>query len=129
MDPNRPRVAFHFYALLEPDSDDVRYVGQTRRTLRERFFWHLADNKGSAKARWIQGLVAQDRAPRVLSLQRTKLYQDMVYKRKAAWMRMFCEDGHQLLNVPLPKEDVPTDSVRGYFSSKGANKWTPRGLK
>ena len=51
------------YALLEPTTKEVRYVGQTRHPWR-RYAWHLAALRGnSPRVLWLKGLEKQNTLP------------------------------------------------------------------
>ena len=42
------------YGLKEINSDEVRYIGLTTKTLKERFGKHMRDNKSDHKCNWIK---------------------------------------------------------------------------
>lgn len=59
---------FKLYFLLEPDKDEVRYVGITKNTLEERFYKHLRDKHRNYRCNWIKGLLNENTCPRIVSV-------------------------------------------------------------
>jgi hypothetical protein len=90
------------YALVEPDRPEVRYVGQTQDSLQWRLGGHLRNTSPTRKTEWIQGLLGIGQEPRIFCLQKTTVYRWAILKREKAWMRFFYEQGHDLLNYPIP---------------------------
>lgn len=56
------------YALLDPRTDDIRYVGQTTKPIEVRLAGHLAAPSPLVKA-WIAELAVEGRLPRILPLR------------------------------------------------------------
>jgi hypothetical protein len=100
------RAQVRYYALVEPDSDQVRYVGQTQDSLNWRLDQHLfaarVGRSGSAKSAWIKNLALRGRERRIVLLQKTTVRRDAIVTREMQWMRFFHDAGHQLLNHPIP---------------------------
>jgi predicted DNA binding CopG/RHH family protein len=88
------------YALTEPDTLEVRYVGQTRHLFR-RYAWHLtARRDNSAKAQWIKALESRAALPgiRVLEL----VTKEEVNARECWWIEYWQNQGAALLNSAQP---------------------------
>lgn len=59
------------YALVDPETHAIRYVGKTTWSLTHRLRAHLSDIKQAPhthKARWINGLLRQGLRPRIITL-------------------------------------------------------------
>jgi hypothetical protein len=93
-------ATFLIYALLEPDSDNARYVGQTAQPLQLRLDDHLRVRGASARADWIRSLIARDLAPRIVQLDQVTGTRPDAYALETAWIRKLRANGHSLLNVP-----------------------------
>ena len=85
------------YALADPDTGDVRYVGQTKRPRRRLWLHCSASNNRSSRRlpSWIRGLLAQDKRPVMLELERTT-EPDAAEVR---WIAEYRTRGAQLLNM------------------------------
>src|SRR4051812_1235701 len=60
------------YALVDPRTDRIRYVGQTERSAHRRLRRHMSTYElapDTRKTRWLRDLIAQGLAPRVEVLQ------------------------------------------------------------
>lgn len=59
-------MEYQIYLLRDPLTGDVRYVGSTKRPLRERLATHISSTEGStAKLEWISGLRAAGKRPSI----------------------------------------------------------------
>ena len=101
----------YIYALEDPCTGDVRYVGQTR-DLKVRLrshLWQARTGKAANKAlgRWIRSLLDQDVSPRIAPITecRTQYEADLV---EACQVRRYAQlYGEALLNIkynPYRKE-------------------------
>lgn len=59
----------YIYALIDPDTDDVRYIGKSIRP-HQRLKDHMNDTSFCHRAHWLQGLKAKGKKPLVLILDR-----------------------------------------------------------
>lgn len=91
---------FTIYALLEPDSEEPRYVGQTAIPLAIRLDQHLRKGGHSLRADWIRSLIARETKPRIELLEEITGTRHDAYSRETAWIRKLRAKGHDLLNVP-----------------------------
>lgn len=98
------------YALVDPDTLHVRYVGKTSRTAKERLTHHLgAANRGVDKPlyAWIRGL--KPRTPLLVVLQevqgvvgRVRVpdgYENAIAAAETKWMKRF-ERSHLFNTIP-----------------------------
>jgi hypothetical protein len=107
----RPTI---IYVLTEPDTGNVRYVGQTRHLFR-RYAWHLASLRGnSPKVQWLTALERRAVLPGLQVLE--AVIKEDAGTRERWWIQYWQEQGAQLLNsAPAP---APTRA--------GVQQWTIR---
>lgn len=89
----------HIYALVDPRTDQVRYIGKTHCELRDRMHLHMsAARKGKPTkcARWIQELQQAGIAPKIVCLE-TVPYGDWP-EAEARWMDLARRSGCDILN-------------------------------
>ena len=55
------------YALCEPDSEVIRYVGKTKNDVYKRYKEHLKEEGSSLKVRWVKNLLKK-RMPLIVRL-------------------------------------------------------------
>lgn len=88
---------YKIYALCEPDSEEVRYVGATKQRPRARLKQHLkeADREvgTSPKEIWLRELIARGLEPSVLLLEETE-----DSEREGYWISFCREIGFSILN-------------------------------
>jgi group I intron endonuclease len=54
----------YIYKLIDPETNEVRYIGKTTRTLKKRYKEHLTDTRYSThKVNWISKLKMNDKLP------------------------------------------------------------------
>jgi len=88
------------YALVDPDSSEIRYIGKTHCEPRSRLHLHLSEaRKGNTtpKAVWMRGLLAQDKRPQIVILE--KIIYPVWPETERRWLKAAREAGCALLNV------------------------------
>lgn len=66
--------AYRIYALIDPDTQLVRYIGVTTRYLSSRLAGHIFDSKtesGTHKRYWIKKLLSEDKKPIIKLIEET----------------------------------------------------------
>lgn len=114
------------YALLEPNSDAVRYVGRSSSGLaRPLNHWRCRQvrEKPDAVHSWVRELLARRKRPRVAVLQVLSPSDDVSEKldrAEAFWLKHFQLLGEPLLNSWLvdPFDEEPTPRRTGWRHSK-----------
>ena len=98
------------YALLDPDTHVVRYVGYTRQDIAERLKYHLWDARRwrkphgrTRKAVWIRGLVRRKKAPGMAILQQGV---GEWAASEQLWIATFRAAGVDLLNMTVGGKGV-----------------------
>jgi len=94
----------YIYALLNPDTGIVRYVGQTA-TPNLRLKNHIRDKTNAAKHEWIQSLLNEGKSPLMTILEVTT--QEMCGEREFYWIDRLRNEGNDLLNSPNAKQVNP----------------------
>ena len=84
------------YVLVDPRDGDVRYVGWTVRSLRQRLGSHRRDKRKSHRTSWIRGLLLQGQEP-IIRLVQHVLVQD-VQTAERYWIAWFKSVGCLLVN-------------------------------
>jgi hypothetical protein len=98
---------YRIYALTQPEIGEARYIGQTAGSIEQRYEEHMRYDarKASARAQWIRDLKAQGRSPNLRLLQKFTGTRKRAYAGEHNWIRKLHEEGHRLLNYPLPKRN------------------------
>lgn len=96
-----PMHSVRIYAVLDPDSNDVRYVGKTYRTLYRRLTEHLLDCKKKSHThagRWFAKMRRNGIRPVVFLLETVPAGGDW-QKAEAYWIRRFRQKEKRLVNA------------------------------
>ena len=93
----------NIYALCEPGTLTVRYVGRTSYTLSKRLAGHLSSARQLSSTRknrdvviWINQLLAQGQRPDIVLL--TKCQDELADDTERGWMAVFVRNGYKLEN-------------------------------
>ena len=108
----------HIYALVDPLTRDIRYIGQTGHVIQRRFYGHIwtAQNKpaSSPAASWVAEVLSRGDEP-MLEIVERPLKADL-FKRETYWRRYMLDTGCDLLN----REYVPTAGTPGAMAAGNA---------
>lgn len=90
------------YGLSDPETDIVRYVGQTDGDPDYRYHRHVTQaqygrERNKIKAQWIASLLAKGKKPLLVILEKCPLCQ--LNKREQWWIQHFTSAGNELVNV------------------------------
>lgn len=101
------------YALADPDTDEVRYIGKTVGNPHDRIKVHVFQAKRATrpthKEAWIKGLLAQDRRPVAYTLELVWPGNDWA-TREMHWINFARKMGYRLTNLT-----EGGDGLRGYI--------------
>jgi len=84
------------YALLDPETEEVRYVGFTRFTLEKRLQEHLCDGFKTHRRNWIQSLRRRGLRPTITLLE--TVVEEPWQAREQWWIKHCREAGCNLVN-------------------------------
>ncbi len=93
------------YSLCDPDTKEVRYVGKTVSSLKERLRGHLKcrEGEGHHRVNWIRKLLRDGRQP-LIELLETVQAQDNWQVKEQYWIEKLRRDGARLINATLGGE-------------------------
>lgn len=98
-------TTWKIYALVDPQSGEPRYIGQTRFSLEARFKGHLNDKKPSYKVNWLKNLKSQGLRPVIRELY--KCYDGTTADvAEIFFIANFKERGFRLTNLSLGGSNV-----------------------
>lgn len=93
----------YVYALCDPNTEEIRYVGKTITTPHSRLLAHLrearSDRGPSYKRNWIRSLLRQDETPTVRTLEYGEWASDFLSEREIYWIAFLNEEGCRLTNA------------------------------
>jgi hypothetical protein len=100
----------YLYALKDPITQEVRYVGQSNQPLR-RLAEHLTDHQNNqAKAAWIEDLRSQNKEPLIEILE--EVQGKDTPEREVWWIAHYQWQGHHLTNHSLKHEALWLNASR-----------------
>lgn len=84
------------YLLCDPDTMDIRYVGQTIDNPRNRFYQHLGGEKMTYKGRWVSSLIRRHKRPKMVIYKVVK--RGDLDRAEVDTIAYFKSHGHRLVN-------------------------------
>jgi hypothetical protein len=95
---------FMVYALIDPISHEVRYIGQTNGLNKRLYmhkkiaykFFHGKYKFSALKNEWLLGLYNANLSPNVIILERTT--REKINEAEERWIKLFSRKGANLLN-------------------------------
>ena len=97
-------INFGIYGLFHPETGELRYIGQTRKSLNKRLKNHLGHSKNIKTNRWvcswIRKLLRFGLIPRIQYIQEYKFITNQdLNNAEIYWIKYFREQGCRLVNV------------------------------
>lgn len=90
----------YIYKLIDPRTDEIRYVGKTETTLKKRYSVHLRDAKNGTEwyvSRWIRQLLSYDMLPVMEVIE--ECFEETWAEREIYWIAYGRQMGWRLTNL------------------------------
>ncbi len=91
-------INYKIYKLIDPISNEVRYIGLTFNSLKQRLYSHLGENSKSHKCNWIKKLKSQGLKPIIEVIEEDISSYDICCEREIYFINFFKENGCNLTN-------------------------------
>lgn len=85
------------YALSDPETGEVRYVGKTVLSLEKRLKGHFSDKAENHKTHWIRSLLARGLKPTIKSIEED--IAENWAERERYWIAYYRDQGARLVNL------------------------------
>src|SRR3989304_2407023 len=101
------KLVRRIYALVDPATNEVRYIGNTSHKFISRFKALYSSGLHRDLSQWIKDLRENNHAPIMKQLEMS--YGRMSFRREAFWISYYATAGHRLFNknknplVPKPR--------------------------
>jgi hypothetical protein len=86
------------YKLIDPITNEIRYIGLTFNSLKQRLKSHFNENAKSHKCAWIDKLKSQGLKPIIESIEENISSYEEACEREIYYINYFKENGHDLTN-------------------------------
>jgi len=86
----------YIYALVDPITNDIRYIGRTANP-KARLRTHLKKDKNQAKSKWVEGLLAKGLTPKMVILDKAYGYEAV--RLEDHWIHRMIDEGCDLFNI------------------------------
>ena len=105
----------YIYALADPETDEIRYVGKAD-SVKERYGAHIREAKSgkhSHKCAWIRQVIGKQQKPKLIVLE--EVNQDEWKKAEIYYIAEFKKLGHNLTNLAKGGEGFETGYVQDHL--------------
>jgi group I intron endonuclease len=92
-------IKYTIYKLIDPISNEIRYIGLTFNDLKQRLKSHYSENSKSHKSNWVKSLKLNGLKPIIESIEENILSYNEVCEREIYWIDKFKSEGHPLTNT------------------------------
>jgi len=92
-------VKYTIYKLVDPTSKEVRYIGLTFNSLKQRLRSHYSEKSKSHKSNWVQSLRRQGLRPLIEAIESDISSYDDVCDREIHYIEKYKSEGHRLTNM------------------------------
>lgn len=89
---------YTIYTLVDPITNEVRYLGRTKRKLSARLNAHKTDSSSYDKYMWFQSLVAQSKTPSIIKIDEVDGLEQANIKEQE-YIKHYLSIGCNLLNM------------------------------
>lgn len=117
-------IKYTIYKLIDPISDEIRYVGLTFNDLKQRLKSHCSEKSSSHKSNWIKKLKSFGLKPIIETIEENISSYDEVCNREIYWIDKLKNDGHPLTNMASGgnKNKKMSDETRMLMSESAKNR-------
>ncbi len=92
------KIEYKIYKLFDPRDNQVRYVGLTFNSLKQRLKSHKNENSKSHKTYWVKSLLKEGICPKIELIESNIDTYETACEREIYWISKFKEDGYNLTN-------------------------------
>lgn len=92
-------VKYTIYKLIDPITNEIRYIGLTFNDLKQRLKSHCSEKSKSHKSNWVQSLKKQGLKPVIESIEDNILSYDEVCEIEIFYINKYKSEGHRLTNM------------------------------
>lgn len=97
---------YKIYGIVNPKTDQVRYIGVTKNSLNRRLYEHRIDFIRTKKTCWIQSMVKNNITPKIILLE-DNLCKHEAFKKEIEYILLYKSFGANLVNLTLGGECPP----------------------
>jgi group I intron endonuclease len=117
-------VRYTIYKLIDPITNEIRYIGLTFNNLKQRLKSHCSEKSKSHKSNWIQSLKKQGLKPVIESIEDNILSYVEVCEREIFYINKYKSEGHRLTNMASGgnKNKKMSDETRKKMSDSAKNR-------
>jgi group I intron endonuclease len=117
-------VKYTIYKLIDPITNEIRYIGLTFNDLKQRLKSHCSEKSKSHKSNWVQSLKKQGLKPVIESIEDNILSYDEVCEREIFYINKYKSEGHRLTNMASGgnKNKKMSDETRKKMSDSAKNR-------
>ena len=117
-------IKYTIYKLIDPISEEIRYVGLTFNDLKQRLKSHCSEKSSSHKSNWIKKLKSFGLKPIIETIEENISSYDEVCNREIYWIDKLKNEGHPLTNMASGgnKNKKMSDETRMLMSESAKNR-------
>lgn len=94
-----PPGVYYLYALVDPDTEEIRYVGTTK-NIQSRYVKHLKSGKTTPVKDWVKSLLLENKYPKLKILEILKTRSAIrKWEIESELINRYRHQGYNLLNV------------------------------
>lgn len=117
-------IKYTIYKLIDPETNEIRYIGLTFNDLKQRLRSHCSEKSKSHKSNWVQLLKKKGLKPIIESIESDILSYDDVCEREIFYIERYKSEGHKLTNMASGgnKNKKMSDETRKKMSESAKNR-------
>lgn len=127
--PHTPQDKTFIYVLIDPETNEIRYVGKTTMDIQARMYKHLSDKAKTHKVYWIQSLVKRGLKPTIQVVD--EFPSELWRERECHWIEFYRNQGCDLTNTSpggLGPESLTPEIRAKIAASKRGQKLSPESI-